>query len=71
VGVGSMPPNLVGLIHHEMYELLIQSQSIPDGHTAALIEKHTEYPESLGCFCLIIPDCHSVDQIDRYDLCSC
>ena len=37
------------VIHYGTYELLIQRQSVPDGETAAPIQKRTEYPESLGC----------------------
>ena len=49
VAVGSVPPNWASVIHHGTYELLIQRQSVPDGETAAPIQKRTEYPESLGC----------------------
>ena len=49
VAFGSMPPNWASVIHHGAYELLVQRQSVPDGKTAAPIEKWTEYPESLGC----------------------
>jgi len=48
MAVGSMPPNWANVIHHGTYELLVQRQSVPDGETAAPIQKRTEYPESLG-----------------------
>ena len=49
VAVGSMPPNWASVIHYGTYELIVQRQSVPDGETAAPIQKRTEYPESLGC----------------------
>ena len=37
-------------VDHETCEMLVQHQSVPDGQTAALFQKRSEYPESLGCF---------------------
>ena len=48
MAVGSMPPNWASVIYHGTYELPVQRQSVPDGAIAALIQKRTEYPESLG-----------------------
>jgi hypothetical protein len=48
VAVGSIPPNWASITHHEMYELLVQHQSIPDEESAVPIPKRTEYPDSLG-----------------------
>jgi hypothetical protein len=44
--VGNMSPNWARVVHHGMYELSIQHLSLPD----ALIQKQTEYPETLRCF---------------------
>ena len=49
VAVSSMPSNWAGVIHHGMYELLVQHQSVPNRQTAVLIQKLIEYTESLGC----------------------
>ena len=42
--------NWASALHHGTNEMAIQHQSVPDGQSAALIQKRTEYPESLGCF---------------------
>ena len=50
VAVGSMPANLVGVIHHGTYELHVQRKYVPDGETTSSIQKRTEYPESMILF---------------------
>ena len=49
VAVGSMPPNWASIIHHGMYELLVQHPSIPDRETTVPIQRQIKYPGSLGC----------------------
>ena len=49
VAFGNMRANWAGVIHHGMYGLHVQHQSVPDGQTAAYIQEWTEYSESLGC----------------------
>ena len=43
--VHKLPPNTNHITrHHETYELLVKHHSVPDGETAAFIQKRTEYP---------------------------
>jgi hypothetical protein len=56
VAAGSGPPNGARIVHHGPYELLIQQNSVPDGHTASPVKERAKQTQSLGSFLLDLDD---------------
>ena len=50
VGASGGPPNGTRRVHHGMYELLIQKNTIPDGETTSPIQERSQRSQSLCHF---------------------